>query len=188
VSPKDIVVIPRGIRFSVDITESSRGWICEIYKGHFTLPNLGAIGSNGLANPRDFQIPVASYSTKEETFIIYQKFLGKMFECEKYHTPFDVVAWHGTYYPYKYNLDDFVTINSVSKDHPDPSIFTVLTAPTDEEGTPLCDLVIFPPRWMVADGTFRPPYYHRNTMTEFMGNIYGVYDAKEDGFWPGCSS
>jgi len=188
VSPHEILVMPRGIRYSIDISESSRGWICEIYKGHFRLPELGPIGANGLANIRDFKAPKADYKEQEGNFMIYQKFCGKMFECEKFHTPFDVVAWHGSYYPYKYNLDDFSTINAVSFDHPDPSIFTVLTVPTDEPGTALCDFVIFPPRWMVQENTFRPPYYHRNTMSEFMGNIYGAYDAKGAGFGPGCSS
>jgi len=125
VSPQEIVVIPRGIRYSIDITETCRGWICELYKGHFKLPDLGPIGANCLANPRDFQAPNASFSEEEGEFMIYQKFMGKMFACKKFHTPFDVVAWHGNYYPYKYDLNNFVTINTVSVDHPDPSIFTV---------------------------------------------------------------
>ena len=188
VEPKEIVVIPRGIRFSVDINQSSRGWVCEIFNGHFRLPDLGPIGANCLANPRDFEAPVAWFEQKSENFEIFQKFGGKVFKCEMDHSPFDVVAWHGNYYPYKYNLEKFCTIGSISFDHPDPSIFTVLTCPSNEVGTAVCDFVIFPPRWLVGEHTFRPPYYHRNTMSEYMGNIYGVYDAKEKGFSPGCSS
>lgn len=186
--PLEIVVIPRGIRFTVDITEFSRGWIVEVFKGHFRIPDLGPIGANGLANPRDFKIPHAWYEKVNEKFIVHNKYLGEMYECEMDHSPFDVVAWHGNYVPYKYHLSNFNTIGTISFDHPDPSIFTVLTAPTDEPGVATCDFVIFPPRWMVGENTFRPPYYHRNCMSEYMGNIKGVYDAKEAGFGPGCSS
>lgn len=134
VAPLEICVIQKGIRFSVDVTEFSRGWICEVYKTHFTIPNLGPIGANGLANPRDFKIPVAWYEKSDEKFTIVNKYLGKLFTCEMDHSPFDVVAWHGNYAPYKYNLMDFNVIGTISYDHPDPSIFTVLTAPTDEPG------------------------------------------------------
>jgi len=188
VAPLEICVIQRGIRFSIDLTEFSRGWACEIFKGHFQIPDLGPIGANGLANPRDFDIPVAAYEKVSEEFTIVNKYLGEFFECKMDHSPFDVVAWHGNYAPYKYPLKKFNTMNTVSFDHPDPSIFTVLTAQTDEPGVATCDFVIFPPRWMVGEKTFRPPYYHRNCMSEFMGNIHGTYDAKEAGFGPGCSS
>lgn len=134
VEPLEICVIPRGIRFSVDITEFSRGWVCEIFKGHFKLPDLGPIGANGLANPRDFKAPHAWYEKVNEKFVVHNKYLGEMYECEMDHSPFDVVAWHGNYHPYKYHLSNFNTIGTVSFDHPDPSIFTVLTAPTDEPG------------------------------------------------------
>jgi len=188
VSPREIVVIPRGIKFLVEVTESSKGWIAEIYKGHFKLPDLGPIGANGLANPRDFEIPHAAFEDVDGEFKIVTKYIGEFFEATAMHSPFDVVSWHGNYYPFKYNLDHFNTMNTVSYDHPDPSIFTVLTAPSDEKGVAICDFVIFPPRWMVGEDTFRPPYYHRNYMSEFMGNIYGKYDAKGEGFGPGCSS
>ena len=199
VKPCEIVVIPRGIKFAVNLDlESSeddlftfaRGYILEVYQGHFELPSLGPIGANGLANPRDFQIPVACYEDLDVdvNFSIVQKYLGKFFSATLNHSPFDVVAWHGNYYPFKYDLENFCTMNSVSFDHPDPSIFTVLTVPTNEPGVAVADFVIFPKRWMVADKTFRPPYYHRNTMSEYMGMIHGHYDAKAGGFVPGGAS
>jgi homogentisate 1,2-dioxygenase len=191
VKPTEIIVIPRGVKFSIDIEgkENVRGWLTELYKGHFLIPDLGPIGSNGLANERDFSAPVAAYeNTKNQTWKVVAKFMGNMFEYEQDHSPFDVVAWHGNYYPYKYDLNRFNTMGSISFDHPDPSIFTVLTAQSDDPGQAVLDFVIFPPRWLVAENTFRPPYYHRNTMSEFMGNIKGTYDAKEKGFIPGASS
>jgi homogentisate 1,2-dioxygenase len=184
----EMVVIPRGIKFSVEVEEDVTGWICEVFAGHFELPDLGPIGANGLANPRDFLAPKAFYERKKEKFSIYNKFLGKFFVSESDHSPFDVVAWHGNYYPFKYDMRNFNVVNSVTYDHMDPSIFTVLTCVSDEPGKAICDFVVFKQRWMVAENTFRPPYYHRNTMSEFMGNIYGEYDAKGKGFEPGCSS
>jgi len=170
------------------VTEPIRGYICEVFKGHFKIPDLGPIGANGLANPRDFEIPKAFYENTEGSFTILNKYMGKIFEADIGHSPFNVVSWHGNYVPYKYNLDLFCVMNTVSFDHPDPSIFTVISCPTDEPGTATCDFAIFPPRWMVGEHTFRPPYYHRNVMSEFMGNIAGKYDAKTGGFGPGCSS
>jgi len=181
-------VIQRGVKFSVELEEWSRGYVCEIFKGHFRLPDLGPIGANGLANPRDFKTPVAYYEKSTDTFSIVTKFLGGFFESTIDHSPFDVVAWHGNYVPYKYDLRTFCTMGSISFDHPDPSIFTVLTCQTDEPGVAVCDFVIFPPRWLVQEHTFRPPYYHRNLMSEFMGNVFGTYDAKEKGFGPGFAS
>jgi homogentisate 1,2-dioxygenase len=160
----------------------------EIFKGHFELPNLGPIGSNGLANPRDFLVPVAWAVEDDSKHIVVNKYMNKMFQKEMDHSPFDVVAWHGNYYPYKYNLRHFNCMNTVTFDHPDPSIYTVLTCPSDEPGVAVADFVIFPPRWMVAENTFRPPWYHRNCMSEFMGMIYGTYDAKVGGFVPGGAS
>ncbi|HET9235871.1 MAG TPA: homogentisate 1,2-dioxygenase [Oligoflexus sp.] len=190
VIPGEIAVIPRGIKFQVHLLEATaRGYICENYGAHFVLPNLGPIGSNGLANPRDFETPVAAYEDREGAFRLLLKFGGELFEASVQHSPLDVVAWHGNYAPYKYDLRKFNTINTVSYDHPDPSIFTVLTSPTDHEGRANVDFVIFPPRWMVAQNTFRPPYFHRNVMSEYMGLIYGVYDAKPSGgFDPGGGS
>ena len=165
-----------------------RGYICENYGAQFRLPDLGPIGANGLANPRDFETPVAWYEDVDGKFEQVAKFGGNLWSCEIDHSPFDVVAWHGNYAPYKYDLRRFNTIGSISFDHPDPSIFTVLTSPSGEPGVANCDFVIFPDRWLVAEDTFRPPWYHRNTMSEYMGLIYGQYDAKEEGFVPGGGS
>jgi homogentisate 1,2-dioxygenase len=190
VAPGEICVIPRGVKFAVDLLDGkARGYICENYGAHFTLPDLGPIGANGLANPRDFLSPVAAYEDKEGDFTVIAKFDGGMWQSPIGHSPLDVVGWHGNYAPYKYNLKHFQAINTVSFDHPDPSIFTVLTSPSGTPGVANVDFVIFPDRWMVAEHTFRPPYFHRNLMSEFMGLIFGVYDGKEaDGFNPGgCS-
>lgn len=189
VSPNEIAVIQLGMRFAVGVEGPTRGYILEVFDGHFKLPDLGPIGANGLANPRDFLTPVAHYEDKEKTgFKILNKYQGALFEAEQNHTPFDVVAWHGNYVPYKYDLSKFMVINSVSFDHCDPSIFTVLTCPSTKPGVAIADFVIFPPRWSVQENTFRPPYYHRNCMSEFMGLILGSYEAKEGGFMPGGAS
>ena len=189
VPPGHIAVIPRGLRFSVALDGPSRGYVCENYGAPFQLPDLGPIGSNGLANPRDFETPVAWFEDVEETHEIIQKFQGNLWRTTIDHSPFDVVAWHGNSVPYRYDLSRFNTIGTVSFDHPDPSIFTVLTSPSEIHGTANCDFVIFPPRWMVGEDTFRPPWFHRNVMSEFMGLIHGVYDAKEGGgFEPGGAS
>lgn len=189
VQPGEICVIPRGIKFRVELPDGvARGYICENYGASFRLPDLGPIGANGLANPRDFLTPVAAFEEREGNFEIVAKFQGKLWASEVNHSPCNVVAWHGNYAPYKYDLSTFNTINTVSFDHPDPSIFTVLTAPSETPGMANIDFVIFPPRWMVAEHTFRPPWFHRNFMNEFMGLVYGEYDAKAEGFVPGgCS-
>ena len=189
VAPGEVVVIPRGIRFRVDLTGgSARGYACENYGAPFRLPELGPIGSNGLANPRDFHVAVACYEDRDEATEVVAKFGGHLWRARFEHSPLDVVAWHGNYYPYKYDLSRFNAMNTVSFDHPDPSIFTVLTSPSDTRGVANLDFVIFPPRWMVADHTFRPPYFHRNVMSEFMGLVRGEYDAKKGGFVPGGAS
>jgi len=189
VSPGEIIVIPRGIKFQVKLlNEKARGYICENYGLPFRLPELGIIGANGLANPRDFHTPVAAFESQTGDFNLIAKFNGQLWQSSMQHSPLDVVAWHGNYAPYKYDLRLFNTIGSVSFDHPDPSIFTVLTSPSAHPGTANVDFVIFPARWMVTADTFRPPYYHRNIMSEYMGLIYGVYDAKEAGFLPGGAS
>jgi homogentisate 1,2-dioxygenase len=187
--PGEICVIQRGIKFRVELLEhAARGYVCENYGPLFRLPELGPIGANGLANPRDFQTPHAAYEDREGKFRVVSKFLGRLWEAEYDHSPLDVVAWHGNYAPYKYDLARFNCINTVSFDHPDPSIYTVLTSPSDLPGTANCDFVLFPPRWLVAEHTFRPPWFHRNFMNEFMGLIFGEYDAKAEGFVPGgCS-
>ena len=188
-TPGEIVVIQRGIKFRVELLEGqARGYICENFSGLFRLPDLGPIGANGLANPRDFLTPVASYEDREGDFRTVSKFLGNLWESEYNHSPLNVVAWHGNYAPYKYDLKWFNCINSVTFDHPDPSIYTVLTSPSEIPGTANADFVIFPPRWMVAEHTFRPPWFHRNFMNEFMGLVYGEYDAKAEGFLPGGAS
>src|SRR5690606_3447863 len=170
----EIVVIPRGIKFQVRLADghdSARGYICENYGNPLELPGLGPIGANGLANPRDFLSPVAAYEDLQGNFELVAKFSGRLWTTSLDHSPLDVVAWHGNYAPYKYDLANFNTINTVSFDHPDPSIFTVLTSASDTPGMANVDFVIFPPRWMVAEKTFRPPYFHRNLMSEFMGLI-----------------
>jgi homogentisate 1,2-dioxygenase len=186
--PLHVAVIPRGVRFRVEVDGPSRGYVCENYGALLRLPELGPIGSNGLANPRDFETPVAWYEDKDEPTELVQKFQGRLWTTTLDHSPFNVVAWHGNLAPYRYDLTRFSTMGTVSFDHPDPSIFTVLTAPSDTPGTANVDFVIFPPRWMVAEETFRPPWFHRNVMSEFMGLIHGAYDAKEGGFAPGGAS
>jgi homogentisate 1,2-dioxygenase len=189
VEPSEIIVIPRGIKFSVELRcEHARGYICENFGSPFRLPDLGIIGANGLANPRDFLSPHAYYEDKPGEFELIVKYQGRLWSSALTHSPLDVVAWHGNYLPYKYNLALFNTINTVSFDHPDPSIFTVLSSLSQVPGVANVDFVIFPPRWMVANDTFRPPYFHRNIMSEFMGLIHGHYDAKATGFLPGGSS
>jgi homogentisate 1,2-dioxygenase len=187
--PCEIVVIQRGIKFSIDIDSPARGYILEIYGGHFTIPDLGPIGANGLANSRDFLTPKACFEDSEQQdYSLVNKFSGEWFVSSGNYTPFNVVAWHGNFAPYKYDLRKFCCMNSVTYDHPDPSIYTVLTCASPEPGTALADFVIFPPRWMVMEGSFRPPYFHRNCMSEYMGMVYGEYDAKAGGFVPGGSS
>ncbi len=189
VTPGEICVIPRGIRYSIQLLgKMARGYVCEIFNGHFDLPELGPIGANGLANARDFLYPVAAYEDMAGNYTITTKFCGEIFTANLDFSPFDVVAFHGNYLPFKYDLSNFCTINSVSFDHPDPSIFTVLTCPSSEPGVALIDFVIFPPRWSCAEHTFRPPYFHRNCMSEFMGLIHGAYEAKTKGFLPGGAS
>jgi len=186
IEPGEICVIPRGIIFRCELVDGpARAYVCENYGGGFTLPDRGPIGANCLANPRDFHTPVASYEDVEGQHTLYVKWGGEMYRTETGHSPLDVVAWHGNYFPYKYDLRHFSPVGAILFDHPDPSIFTVLTSPSETPGTANIDFVIFPERWGVAENTFRPPWYHRNIMSEFMGNVYGVYDAKPEGFTPG---
>lgn len=185
----EIAVLPRGLKFRVELPDGdARGYICENYGTQFRLPDLGPIGANGLANPRDFETPVAWFEDVEVEFAQIAKFGGNLWSCEIDHSPLNVVGWHGNYAPYRYDLRRFNTIGSISFDHPDPSIFTVLTSSSAEAGVANCDFVIFPDRWLVAENTFRPPWYHRNFMSEYMGLCYGQYDAKEEGFIPGGGS
>ena len=187
--PGEIVVVPRGVRFRVELPDgSARGYICDNYGAMLRLPELGPIGANGLASVRDFLAPVAAFEEREGRFELVAKFMGQLWAAWIDHSPLDVVAWHGNYTPCKYDLALFNAINTVSFDHPDPSIFTVLTSPSDTPGTANVDFVIFPPRWMVAEHTFRPPWFHRNIMSEYMGLVYGAYDAKAEGFLPGGGS
>ena len=190
--PGEIVLVPRGVKFQVNLQDGlAKGYICENFGRHFVLPDRGPIGANGLANERDFLAPTAAYEDIAEDCVLIQKFQNHFWRCELEGSPLDVVAWHGNYYPYKYDLKAFNTMNSVSFDHPDPSIFTVMTSPSGTAGVANVDFVIFPERWMVAEKTFRIPYYHRNIMSEYMGLIYGEYDAKvaqKGGFQPGGGS
>ena len=185
VPPGTVAVVPRGVKFRVEIERKSRGYVAENHGLPLRLPELGPIGSNGLANARDFETPVAWFEDRDEETEVVQKSLGSLWVTTLDHSPLDVVAWHGNYAPYRYDLSRFNTIGTISFDHPDPSIFTVLTSPSDVPGRANADFVIFPPRWMVAEDTFRPPWFHRNVMSEAMGLIYGAYDAKAEGFRPG---
>jgi len=189
VEPNQIAVVPRGVKFRVELPDGpSRGYVCENFGPSLRLPGLGPLGSNGLANARDFKTPVAAFEDREGDFTLSCKMSGNIWNAPIGHSPLDVVGWHGNLAPYKYDLADFNVMGSVSFDHPDPSIYTVLTAPTTSPGTANVDFVIFPPRWMVAEDTYRPPWYHRNVMAEFMGLIHGKYDARKEGFVPGgCS-
>jgi homogentisate 1,2-dioxygenase len=184
--PSEIVVIPRGVKLRVEVPDGlARGYLCENYGGSFTLPERGPIGANCLANPRDFLTPVAAYEDREVASTLYVKWGGVLWQTELGHSPLDVVAWHGNYAPYKYDMRRFSPVGPLLFDHADPSIFTVLTSPSETPGTANIDFVCFPERWMVAEDTFRPPWYHMNIMSEFMGLVHGVYDAKPDGFVPG---
>ncbi|MBS0577968.1 MAG: homogentisate 1,2-dioxygenase [Proteobacteria bacterium] len=188
-APLEIAVIPRGLRFAVELLDpAARGYVCENFGAPLRLPDLGPIGANGLANPRDFLTPVAAFEDRTGRFELLAKFAGALWSAPLKHSPLDVVAWHGNNAPYKYDLRRFNTIGSVSYDHPDPSIFLVLQSPSDTAGVDELDFVIFPPRWLVMQDTFRPPWFHRNVASEFMGLIEGVYDAKAEGFEPGGGS
>jgi homogentisate 1,2-dioxygenase len=183
--PGWIGLVPRGVRFRVEVDGEARGYVAENHGLPFRLPDLGPIGANGLANPRDFETPPAWFEDQDEPTEVIQKSLGSLWTTTLDHSPLDVVAWHGNYAPCRYDLARFNAIGTISFDHPDPSIFTVLTSPSNVAGRANADFVIFPPRWMVAEDTFRPPWFHRNVMSEAMGLIHGAYDAKAEGFAPG---
>ncbi len=189
VAPGEIALVPRGMVFRVELLDArARGYVCENYGSYFELPERGPIGANGLANTRDFQYPTAAFEDVERAGELYVKFDGRLFVVETDFSPLDVVGWHGNHLPCRYDLASFTVLGSISFDHPDPSIFTVLTAPSSEPGVANVDLVVFRDRWLVGEHTFRPPYYHRNIMSEFMGIVHGVYEAKEEGFAPGGMS
>ncbi|KAF9448554.1 homogentisate 1,2-dioxygenase [Macrolepiota fuliginosa MF-IS2] len=189
VRPGELCVIQRGMKFKVILPDGpSRGYAQEVYGAHYALPELGALGGNGLANPRDFETPIACFEIDQSPWDIVYKVSGELHTCHQGHTPFDVVAWHGNYVPYKYAMEKFIFVGSISRDHIDPSVFCVLTAKSKQPGVPLADFLIFGERWDVADNTFRPPYYHRNSSTEFMGLIYGNYGGRSDSFLPGGAS
>ncbi|MGP3948891.1 homogentisate 1,2-dioxygenase [Streptomyces sp. 7N604] len=195
--PGHVALIPRGVRFRVELLDAApiggqsptaRGYVCENYGQPFALPDLGPIGANGLANARDFLAPSAAYEDREGPVEVINKFCGNLWAATYDHSPLDVVAWHGNHVPYVYDLRRFNVLGSISYDHPDPSIFTVLTSPSDTPGLAGVDFVVFAPRWLVGEDTFRPPYFHRNVMSEYMGLIEGAYDAKAEGFVPGGGS
>ncbi|HXD45058.1 MAG TPA: homogentisate 1,2-dioxygenase [Pseudolabrys sp.] len=186
IEPGEICVIPRGVIFRVELIGGpARAYVCENYGGGFTLPDRGPIGANCLANPRDFLTPVAAFEDVDGPHTLFVKWGGELYRTQTGYSPLDVAAWHGNYFPYKYDLRRFAPVGAILFDHPDPSIFTVLTSPSETPGTANVDFVIFPERWLVGENTFRPPWYHRNIMSEFMGLVYGVYDAKPEGFVPG---
>jgi homogentisate 1,2-dioxygenase len=187
--PGQVALVPRGVRFRVELlAPTARGYVCENYGRPFQLPDLGPIGANGLANARDFLAPVAAYEESDQETEVVNKFGGNLWAAVYDHSPLDVVAWHGNHVPYLYDLHRFNVLGSISYDHPDPSIFTVLTSPSDTPGLAGADFVVFAPRWLVGEDTFRPPYFHRNVMSEFMGLVEGAYDAKAEGFVPGGAS
>lgn len=189
VEPGEVALIPRGVRFRVELLDgTARGYVCENYGAAFQLPDLGPIGANGLANARDFRAPVAAYEDDDRPVEVVNKFCGNLWRATYDHSPLDVVAWHGNHVPYVYDLHSFNVLGSISYDHPDPSIFTVLSSPSDTPGLAGVDFVVFAPRWLVGEDTFRPPYFHRNVMSEYMGLIEGAYDAKAEGFVPGGGS
>jgi homogentisate 1,2-dioxygenase len=189
VSPGEIAVVPRGIRFRVELPDTfARGYLCENFGAAFDLPERGPIGANGLANERDFKAPHAAFEERAHAVQVVQKFGGNLWAADYDHSPLDVVAWHGNYAPYKYDTANFMVLGTVSFDHPDPSIYTVLTSPSELPGLANVDFVVFAPRWLVGEDTFRPPWFHRNVMSEYMGLVRGVYDAKAEGFTPGGAS
>jgi homogentisate 1,2-dioxygenase len=189
VGPGEIAVVPRGVRFKVELTDVvARGYVGENFGANFVLPERGPIGANGLANERDFLIPHAAFEERNHRVQVVNKFGGNLWAADYDHSPLDVVAWHGNYVPFKYDTASYMAIGTVSFDHPDPSIFTVLTSPTDTQGLANVDFVIFPPRWLVGENTFRPPWFHRNIMSEYLGLVTGTYDAKAEGFVPGGAS
>jgi homogentisate 1,2-dioxygenase len=189
VSPGEIALVPRGIRFRVELPDTlARGYLCENFGAAFTLPERGPIGANGLANERDFKVPHAAFEERNHTVQMVNKFGGNLWAADYDHSPLDVVAWHGNYAPCKYDTANFMVLGTVSYDHPDPSIYTVLTSPSELPGLANVDFVVFAPRWLVGEDTFRPPWFHRNVMSEYMGLVRGVYDAKAEGFTPGGAS
>ena len=193
VGPGEMALVPRGMKFRVELHgDRARGYVCENYGSLLELPERGPIGANGLANPRDFRHPVAAYEDIDfdasDDAQLLMKFDGRLLSCPLDHSPLDVVGWHGNHVPWVYDLSLFNVIGSISFDHPDPSIFTVLTSPSPDPGVANVDVVVFTDRWLVGEHTFRPPWYHCNTMSEFMGIVHGVYDAKEEGFSPGGMS
>ena len=188
VGPLEVALIPRGLLFRVEVEGPCRGYVCENHGAPFRLPELGPIGSNGLASPRDFLSPQAAPEADDGPHTLYRRQSGALWRGTSPHNPFNVVAWHGNLAPWTYDTRHFMVIGSISFDHPDPSIFTFLTSPSDTPGTANADVVLFPPRWMVAEDTFRPPWFHRNLMSEFMGLVQGQYDAKPGGFVPGGMS
>lgn len=188
VPPGQICLIPKGLRFRIEVDGEAQGYVCENYGAALALPERGPIGANGLANERDFRAPLAWFEDSDEPVRVVQKFGGNLWATDYDHSPLDVVAWHGNHAPYVYDLADFQVLGSISFDHPDPSLFTVLTSQTTTPGLANVDFVVFAPRWLVGENTFRPPWFHRNVMAEYMGLIRGVYDAKAEGFVPGGAS
>ncbi|HEY3498273.1 MAG TPA: homogentisate 1,2-dioxygenase, partial [Polyangiaceae bacterium] len=187
VRPGEVALLPRGLRFSVALREAAaRGYVAEVFGRHFRLPERGPIGSNGLAEARHFRTPAAWHEDRlAPGYRIAAKLGGALYEARQDHSPFDVVAWHGNHCPYVYDLALFTPAGYTRVDHPDPSIHTVLSAPLDERGTHSLDLVVFPPRWDATEGTFRPPYFHRNATTEINGIVREV-SSPGSMFVPGC--
>ena len=188
VDPGMVAIIPRGLKFSVLLREDhARGYIGEVFGRSFHLPERGPVGANGLADSRHFRAPVAYHENRlVPGYSITAKFCGKLFGATQDYSPYDVVAWHGDYTPYVYELRHFSPVINGRMDHADPSIFSVLTAPLDEEGANNLDFVFFPPRWDVSEGTFRPPFFHRNAVTEINGIIRDPAGYKAPFYSGGC--
>ncbi|GAD98612.1 homogentisate 1,2-dioxygenase, putative [Paecilomyces variotii No. 5] len=186
VLPGELFVIPAGLRFKVSLPDGpSRGYIQEIFGSHFELPDLGPIGSNGLALPQDFEIPVASYDLDTSSWEIITKLAGKLYHYEQAHTPFDVVGWHGNYVPYKYEIEKLLALSS-SKDQLDPSAYTILTAKSKIPGVSITDFCAFTPKWVNSLNSWRPPYYHRTMGAEVMGMVRGEYGGSAKTLEPGA--
>ena len=168
VSPGEILILPRGIRFRVELPDGrARGFVGELFNGHYRLPERGLVGANGLADERHFRAPVASFEDLEAPYEIVHKQGGDLWRTTVNASPFDVVAWHGRYAPFKFDLMDFNAYWGANWDHSDPSILTVLTSPHDDHGRNAVDFAVFRGRWDATQDTFRPPYMHRNSAVEF---------------------
>lgn len=179
VAPGSLAIVPRGLAFSILLhDEPIRGYVAEPFGGGFRLPERGPVGANGLADARHFHAPAAWHEDRlAPGFTLVAKLGGALHAAPLDHTPFDVAGWFGNHVPYVYDLADFSPVGNTLLDHGDPSIYCVLSAPN-------LDLIVFPPRWDATAHTFRPPYFHRNTIAEINGILRD--DEHHAPFVPGC--